>query len=530
MSLAYLGASATVYHAATSHPATTAGHGGLGSHPDGNMHASQYNPNPIPTVAALRGRLSVNPARPDDWYELARLLKQSGQYDAALDAYAQAIRYQVSRPEEVYLNCAVIHTDHLANHAAAEDALRLALRLNPDYLPAWLNLGNLCEEQGRRDEAQACYERILNQPAADKEESSLRLEALARYVQLRPACAEDPWLRQLEATAASTTAAIDHPLRANLHFALGRVHERMQHYDTAFSHYELANEWARRDGRRYDPAASERWFDTLMETGISTTPDTSAEASDAGLQPLFICGMFRSGSTLIEQVLHSHPQVAMGGELAFFPRLAAGPLAPYPNGLRALDSVACRTVAAQYRELMRRLLPPDKARARYFSDKRPDNFMLLGLIKRVFPAARIIHTTRDPLDNGLSIYQQHLDQRVAPYSSDLAAIGHFYGQYRRLMRRFEQAFAGDILSFDYDDFVASPEPALRRLLDFLQLPWEPRCLDFHRQESTVKTASYWQVRRPLYREASGRWRHYARHLAPLQTALAAAAVPLRQDD
>jgi tetratricopeptide (TPR) repeat protein len=498
--------------------------------PPSSAFAQATNPRQrlIEAIAACRQRLIANPARPDDWYELARMLKQAGQYDAALEAYGQAIRHQVDRAEEVYLNCAVIHTDHLGNHAAAEDALRLALRLNPTYVPAWLNLGNLCEEQGRRAEAVDCYERILIPAAMEGPHDQLRLEALARLVQLRDAAPNDPWLRQLE-EAAGSAQGIDNPVRANLCFALGRVKERLELFDEAFGYFTKANEWVRREGRAYDPKATERLFDALIASTAAPVA-ASAPADDSAAQPLFICGMFRSGSTLIEQVLNAHPEVAMGGELPYFPQLAAGPLAPYPSGLDRLGAANAAAIAQQYRELSRRLLPPEKSSARYLSDKRPDNFMLLGLIKRVFPAARIIHTTRNPLDVGLSIYQQHLDPRAASYSCELTAIGHYYGQYQRLMRHVETVHAKDLIRFDYDDFVAAPEPALRRLLDFLQLPWHAGCLDFHQQKNTVKTASYWQVRQPLYRDASGRSRHYARQLEPLREALESAGVVLRRGE
>jgi tetratricopeptide (TPR) repeat protein len=479
-------------------------------------------------VAIYQQALASNPPRPDDWYDYAWLLKQIGQYDAALQAYARALSWQIARPEEVYLNCAVILTDHLGNHTAASEALHSAVRLNPNYDPAWLNLGNLHEEQGRRDDAMGCYQRILAKSPTGPH-GRLWLEALARFVLLhKPDSADDPWLHRLEEWSASPSVT-DPSARANLCFALGRVYEQSKRHDDAFAAFERANESVRRGGRAYDPKATERMFDSLIASAGQPSA-TNAQATSARLCPLFICGMFRSGSTLIEQVLNAHPLVAAGGELPFFPRLAAGPLAPYPAGLSVLDAATATRFADRYLEMVGRLIPPEKLDARYFSDKRPDNFLLLGLIKRVLPSARIIHTTRNPLDVGLSIYQQHLDQRVAPYSSDLRSIGHYYGQYERLMRHFEEIHAGDLLHFDYDDFVAAPEPALRRLLSFLQLPWHDDCLDFHRQTNIVKTASYWQVRRPLYRDASGRSRHYARQLEPLRIALEIAGVPLRQGE
>lgn len=246
---------------------------------------------------------------------------------------------------------------------------------------------------------------------------------------------------------------------------------------------------------------------------------------EEGPQPLFVCGMFRSGSTLAEQVLGAHPQVAAGGELNLLRRMAVQRLAPFPQGMASLDATLAATLAADYRAQLA-LRFPQAATQRYITDKRPDNFELIGLIKTLFPAARIVHTTRNPLDVGLSVFSHHLQPITAPWSCDLADIGHYYGQYLQLMAHWKALYPQDILDFDYDDFVRDPEPALARLLDFLGLPADAACLQFHRQRNTVKTASYWQVRQPLHRSASGRWRSYAAALAPMRAAMQAAGVPL----
>jgi hypothetical protein len=234
--------------------------------------------------------------------------------------------------------------------------------------------------------------------------------------------------------------------------------------------------------------------------------------------------MFRSGSTLIEQVLGAHPDLVAGGELDWFPRLAAR-LTPFPAALASLSDADASALAHAYREHLAQRFPQASG-ARYLSDKRPDNFLLIGLIQRLFPGARIVHTRRDPIDNGFSIYTQHLNQDVSAYASDLANIGHYYGQYRRLMAHWHASFPGLIHDFDYDAFVREPEPVLSRLLEFLGLDWNDRCLQFHGLGGAVKTASYWQVREPLHAGASGRWRPYARQLGPLRDAFARAGVAL----
>lgn len=471
-------------------------------------------------ITAYRRLLVLRPDLTDSWYNLGYLLKAQGRYDEALEAYGQALVHGIAHPEEVHLNCAVIYADHLRRDAEAERELGAALAIAPGYAPALLNLGNLHEERGDRSQAIACYERIVSQPGDGGPE---RFEALARMVQLQPpADGNDPWLQQLQ-QAATTTAALDDSVRANLLFALGRARDALGTHDQAFDAFAGGNRCARRTGPAYDRARSQRLTDALVATFATAADARPATDVGTGAAPLFICGMFRSGSTLLEQVLSTHPQVTPGGELDVLPRLVAGPLAPFPASLATPDPAREAGLATAYRARLAELFPHGAAGA-YVTDKRPDNFLLIGLIKRMFPGARIIHTVRHPLDNGLSVFMQHIDQRIAAYASDLGDIGHRYGQYRRLMAHWKALWPDDILDFDYDDFVRDPGPSLQRLFGFLGLEGDDRCLEFHRLGNTVKTASYWQVRRPLYGDASGRWRHYQTQLAPLQQALREAGV------
>jgi len=154
----------------------------------------------------------------------------------------------------------------------------------------------------------------------------------------------------------------------------------------------------------------------------------------------------------------------------------------------------------------------------HVTDKRPDNFLYLGLIKRLFPGARIINTTRDPLDNCLSVWFLHLDHSMG-YAVDLLDTAHYYRQYRRLMGHWKSLFGADILDFDYDEFVRAPRPAVEKLLAFCELDWEEGCMAFHQVRNAVKTASAWQVREPLYQHASGRARNYAQHVDRLRAEL-----------
>ncbi len=477
----------------------------------------------LEAIEIFRQVLADRPEASEGWYELGYLLKAESKYEEALEAYGQALVRGVRRPEEVHLNRAVIYSDHLRRDADAERELKAALALAPDYVPALLNLGNLHEERGERLKALACYDTVLADVSSEnRPHQDLCFEALARSAKLRPPTdVDDPLLRRLQEAVAAQSSKV---VRANLLFALGQAYDRLGQFDLAFDAYAKGNRWLlRQSGRTYDRAQSSRMTDALIQSFKSADISDPNTPVETGAAPLFICGMFRSGSTLVEQVLAAHPQVTAGGELDYLRRLATGRLAPFPASMAMPDPARDAALAEEYRAHLARLFPEGSA-STFITDKRPDNFVLIGLIKRLFPSAKIIHTTRNPLDNGLSVFMQHLHLQVAGYSGDLGDIGHYYGQYRRLMAHWKALYGESIFEFDYDAFVLEPKATLERLFDFLDLPWNDRCLEFHRLGNTVKTASYWQVRQPLHGNASGRWRNYRAHLGPLRQALGEAGV------
>lgn len=469
-----------------------------------------HRQNRVPeAIAAYQQLLANSPGLAEAWFNLAVCQRQVRQLIEALNSYQKALDAGVARPEEAHLNRGVIYTDYLRRHAEAERELRLALALNPAYTPALLNLGNLCEDLGRRAEAHAIYARIL---ALDPR----NFDALARFANLQPQGVADPLSvaplrRALADPEASQTD------RANLGFALGRVLDAAGDYPAAFAAYQAANQASRASAGPhavpYDRARQEAFVNLMIAGG---TPPAQAPSSDvAGPGPIFICGMFRSGSTLTEQLLANCPGIAAGGEIDFLPRLIGTELTPLGDSLASLTAERLADIAARYRGVLSQV----SRDAVYVIDKRPDNFLYLGLIKSLFPRARIVHTTRDPLDNCLSIYFLHLDQQMS-YALDLMDTGHYFREYRRLMAHWKTLYAADIYDFDYDALVHDPVPALQRLCAFLGLEWGDRPPQTAPVGRAIKTASVWQVREPLYRGSSGRARHYAGELRELRGYLA----------
>jgi tetratricopeptide (TPR) repeat protein len=470
------------------------------------VHLQRQN-KAVEAMAAYGAILARWPKVADAWYNLAVLQRKSFRFDEALYSYQRALAAGVSRPEEVHLNRSVIFSDMLRDHVAAAAELQQALTLNPAYIPALLNLANLYEDLGKRAEASSLYARILSiEPQA--------FEALARFANLQPAAAVDAALLQRLREALSLASATND--RASLGFALGRLLDARGEYREAFAVYTQANESSRASAANrvvpYDRALQEKFVDLMISSG---TPPVCASSVDIAPQPIFIVGMFRSGSTLTEQLLSGISGIAAGGEINFLPQMIDSELTDFFESMATMTTARLDGIAARYQgELMR-----VSGGAAFVTDKRPDNFLYLGLIKRLFPNAKIVHTTRTALDNCLSIFFLHLEQQMS-YALNLKDIGHFYREYRRLMAHWKSQFGGDIFDFNYDALVSDPEPQFRALCEFLGVAWPGQVPEVAARSAVVKTASVWQVRQPLYRSSSGRSRHYLQELGELRAELA----------
>lgn len=304
---------------------------------------------------------------------------------------------------------------------------------------------------------------------------------------------------------------------SSLHFAAAQLFDKLGQYDQAFTHATQANApWAASYDAHHTEALVGRCIDIFSKENLRRI----ARASRSDQTPVFIVGMVRSGSTLIEQVLASHPQVFGGGELSWINRLWLGVIGRVTTDktpddpLFRMSSSDADAVASEYLGALRGLHPT----AARVTDKTLSNFMHLGLIWALFPGARVIHTRRDPLDAGVSSYLTDFAD-VLPFTCSLPALGHFNRQLDRLMAHWKRVLGLPILEVDYEVVVRDLEGQTRRLLKFLDLPWDERCLQFHQNPRQVATASRAQVRRPLFSTSIGRWHHYEKWLDPLRGAL-----------
>ena len=450
---------------------------------------------PPDTNAAIRHHEQVLAQDPDNatsHYNIALLYKRAMRFEDAVAAYENAIRLGIDYVQEVYLNLGVLYSE-MRRGEQSRAMYEQALAIDPEYVPALFNLAGLCEETGARAEAADLFRRILG---IDPQ----HWESLSRLAYLHsPGDAGDDLTVSLRDAIAGSTA--DPLAQESLHFALGKLLDQVGDYEEAFEAYRTANEIGRRRSLAYDAHAVESAFAVMPQVFDKSWLDNAETTCEA--EPVFICGMYRSGSTLTEQVLSAHPSVRAGGELDILPWLLQTRIQPFPQGLETATADTLLPLAEDYLAELERLFPG----ATHVTDKRPDNFLHLGVIRAMFPRARIIYTRRSMRDNCLSVYFQQLGEQLR-YATDLASTAHYYEQHERLMEHWQQLLGESIFTVDYDHFVRDPRPVLADLLEFLGLPWDDRCLDFHKARTLVKTASVWQVREPLHERSSGRWRNY----------------------
>jgi tetratricopeptide (TPR) repeat protein len=396
----------------------------------------------------------------------------------------------------------------MGSYDEAVECCRRALALKPDFAEAKNSLANIRKQQGYLDEAVTLYEQALEL----KPDYAEAHYDLAQFKKFRPGDAE---LAVLEALAANPERL--HPSRLHyIHFALGKAYEDLGQRDRAFEHWLQANALFRRQ-LQYDSAAEQRSFEQIRQVFDASLLARLGGSGDPSPTPIFIVGMPRSGSTLVEQILASHPAVHGAGELPILGSLAAnvtdtqGRPIPYPLYVPALVPDQLRQLGQAYLAA----LPPLPAGKTRITDKMPANFWYVGLIRLMLPQAKIIHTLRDPVDTCLSCFSR-LFTNGQKFSYDLAELGRHWRRYNDLMDHWRGVLPeGAMLDVRYEDVVDNLETQARRLIDFCGLPWDAGCLDFHKNLRPITSASDMQVRQPIYRSSVERWRPYEKHLGPL---------------
>lgn len=425
----------------------------------------------------------------------------------------------------------------------AEEALRKSLALAPQNAMGWLTLGNVQKDALQYDDALVSYRRALqinprlvgayNNIALvyrDRGELDEAAVNFRRALEIMPDCAEafhglakikkftevDDDVRALQALLQRKDLSLDQ--RVHLNFAFGKVLDDLGDYDLAFSCFKEAND-LKRSTIRYDAARQEAFFQAIRNAFTPTLFECFETAGYRDATPIFIVGMPRSGTTLVEQILASHSGVFGAGELYVLndlvtatARTVDGAVLAYPENVAALTPADYHEMGHRYVDAVRRV----EATCAHITDKMPQNFLYLGLIRLILPQAKVIHCVRDPVDTCLSSYVNFLGHEFA---CDLEELGRYYRLYEELMAHWRTILPGGFLDVRYEDLVTNGEAVTRRLLDFCGLPWEDQCLRPHAAARPVKTLSVAQVRQQVYTSSLERWKRYRDHLGPLLAVL-----------
>jgi len=420
----------------------------------------------------------------------------------------------------------------------AEASYRRALEIKPDFADAHSNLGIALRLQGRTAQAEASCRRALElNPAlapaitvladaqADKGQFAAAEDLYRRAIAIEPDLAEAwagiaylrkmtgddaPWLAEAQRIVAKNPAPRKEVL---LRYAIGKYFDDVKDFDQAFLHYQRANELTKLHRIKHDRQQLTQFIDELIQSYGREWVDQARIHGAASARPVFIVGVPRSGTSLAEQILASHPAVFGAGELTIWNIASATYQSTAPRG-EVIASILSK-LSTDYL----RLLEEFSADALRVVDKMPTNFMFLGLIHAALPNARIIHMRRNPIDTCLSIYFQDLSA-ILSCANDLGDLAHYYAEYVRVMQHWHSILpAGAILDVPYEGLVDDQEAWSRKMLEFVGLPWDPKCLDFHQSSRSVVTASKWQVRQKISQSSVERWRNYAKHVGPLLTLL-----------
>jgi tetratricopeptide (TPR) repeat protein len=485
-------------------------------------------------------RLRVTPTDAMAWHNYAQALAAAGRLEAAVSAFEMALKLapdqvqtyetyaralaaaesqdraeavwrrglaRFPRMESMYLGLA----DSLFKQSqvpAACEIFRAGVAALPQSAELHFGLGQMLDDLGDRDGAEAEHRRAL----ALRPGWAMPVEAL--LTMLRKAARDE----DIEAARAILADPLRPPQdHANAGFGLGKALDARGDYDGAFAAWTAANAARRRQIGPFDRARWVRRVDRSIAQFTRSFLEARRDWGSDSERPVFVLGMPRSGTTLVEQILAVHPDAQGCGELSDLARVAKvmpekiGTMQKWPEAVAALTPALTRAAADDYLSSVLKRFPTQAAR---LVDKAPVNFSYIGLIVLLFPNARIIWCRRDPRDICTSVFSENFGL-TQTQATDLADIGFFYKQHIRLMRHWAEIAGERIYECRYEDLIADFGPSCRRLVEAAGLPWDERCLRFHESDRPVLTPSRWQVRSPIYSGAVARWKRYEKHLGPL---------------
>ena len=427
-------------------------------------------------------------------------LQLAGRLSEAEKIYGRVLELNPNSHDAMHL-LGLVKAESDQDEAGAR-LIEAAIKLRPEVAAFRHNIAGVYRRIGKLKEAETEFREAIRL----KPDYAEAYQGLAEMIKFEP---DDQLLNQIEAQLSNDEVS---PNQASyFHFAAGKVLDDQGHYESAFQHYEQGNSDAKRS------FSTQEYRQKVKDNLYQFSPQLIERLAGAGStskRPFFVVGMPRSGTSLVEQILASHSRVFGAGELNDMKFIAhdgiqlTGVQQAYPGYVAELTAEHLQTLANRY------LDRTSTSGSDHVVDKHPLNFNHIGLILLMFPNAKVIHTERHALDTCLSCFFQNFT-KGQDYSFNLETLGEFYLDYQRLMAHWHQVFPGRIFDISYESLLADLEGETRRMLDYCDLPYEAECLSFYETKRSVKTASFLQVRQPLYQTSQGRWRNYERQLRPL---------------
>jgi tetratricopeptide (TPR) repeat protein len=475
--------------------------------------------------------IELVPRRPDVLNTLGVALLELHRYQEAEQRYREAIEIDPAFVEALCNLASVLQGDP----QEAEEYVRRALRVNPKHVGARTMLGRTLAFTGRAHEAKTAFRKALK-IAPNNSDALLGLAQIERtegrfdeaeslnkrVLKINPkdpiawaalnstrkmTAADSDWLKGAEEIAGSGIQLWE---EAELRFAIGKYFDDVEDFARAFQNYKRANELLKSVAQKYDTQNHYRFADDMIRAYSQQTMATIGSGGSDSMKPILVVGMPRSGTSLAEQIIASHPTAQGAGEPDFWLNAARTHQGEMRQGI--LGESKRKKLAEEYLRVLERHCPG----AQRVVDKTLINSDYLGFIHSVFPNARIVRMMRDPIDTCLSCYFQHFSTAMR-FSMDLNDLADYYRVNQRLMNHWCSALpAGTVLQVPYEELVVDQEAWTRKILDFLGLEWDARCLSFHETRRSVNTASAWQVRQKMYTQSSGRWRNYEKFIGPLK--------------
>jgi len=454
-------------------------------------------------ITSLKMAIHLEPHSAENHYLLGLAYNNNQQLELSIHHYHMALSYDQNYG--VAWNNLGASLEAMGDKNQAKIAYTTAIQLNQNHVEAQNNLGAIYSEEGRLDDARTHFEAAIA-VSPDFLDAHYNLSLIKTYTP------DDPHLAFLE----SMTKKIDHfsiPMRIRFHFTLGKALDDIKQYGRAFEAYA--------EGNRLHYLLNP-WHNTLLQEIVTQLPKVfppsffkRPQTTNEIRCPIFIVGMPRAGTTLIEQILASHESIHAAGELSILDEVIQEACRlsnlPFHTWVLQLSDHAFAELGEQYLEKAWKLAP-DK---NYIIDKMPSNCFYIGMIYRMLPTAKIIHAIRDPMDSCFSCFT-HLFKESMTFAYDQTALGNYYALYAETMKHW-QLVAPENTVFDlpYEQMVEHTELCSKQLIAHIGLPWDPNCLQFYKNDRIVKTASLTQVRKPIYKTSVKRWQHFADALQPL---------------